>query len=580
MRVASLVGKLSVGTDYLRCVPASKMDQATPSLLDPRVPHNIGDWFVTKIVDRLLDYEELVLIGKDAGDAEWEYVNSECDVLILKGGNYIQANWLAKEFGLDLFKKIRIPIVLFGVGLQAPLGGTVEFEREEAEILRYIHERCACSSVRGDSTAEALGRLGITNAVVTGCPTIYWSRKPHLQVRQPDERSAGFTYRQGLYSSDGAVYRAQFKAIETVRNAFGSVRVLLQGEEVALQHYLQARRWGAEFKTRVAPIPGLALQRIERRAQDAGQLRAEIHRALDPFSSPAFVDWFMNNTFFSYDIAEYLAEYQAHGMVIGCRLHSNLLALAHETPTYYLTYDQRTQELVELFAVPHSPLLDFDEGVDLFSQDWGAFERKYAHYYREMLRFLEANNLAHRLAQPAANAAPGGDPALLCLIERQSRQLDALTAQVERLADRDEPAQRALPQLRDELAELRRAVLVERVQRATRRVVPPDATVVVVSRGDDELVELGDRQGWHFPRTAEGWYAGHHPGDSAEVIAHLEALRDEGGQFLLLPSTAFWWLEYYEGFRQHLDAHYQRVWDDAHCVIYRLAAEPRAARAS
>ena len=68
--------------------------------------------------------------------------------------------------------------------------------------------------------------------------------------------------------------------------------------------------------------------------------------------------------------------------------------------------------------------------------------------------------------------------------------------------------------------------LVERIREVVDRELPPDATVLVVSNGDDELLELGaSRRGWHFPQIEDGTYAGHHPGDSAEAIAHLEALR-------------------------------------------------------
>jgi polysaccharide pyruvyl transferase WcaK-like protein len=374
------------------------MDQASPPLLDPKYPHNIGDWFVTKIVDRVLDYDELILIKPDATGKEWAYINQECDVLVLKGGNYIQPNWLTQQFGLDLFRKIKIPIVLFGAGLQATCSETIAFEREEVAILKYIHDSCTCSSVRGERTAEALEQIGITNVVVTGCPSIFWSRKPRLSVRAAHDRSAGFSFRQWLYSTDPDMYKAQFRAIEMVRDKFGSVRVFLQGEEVHLQHYLEARQWGAEFQASIVRVPDMNLQKLVRAPLDPAELRTEIHERLDKFSRPVFIDWFMNNTFFSYDISEYISEYQSKGMVIGCRLHSNLLSLAHETPVFYLTYDQRTQEVVDLFDIPGCRLTDFNDEIDLFNQDWRPFENKYEFYYQEMRRFLQLNNLKHRLS--------------------------------------------------------------------------------------------------------------------------------------------------------------------------------------
>jgi GT2 family glycosyltransferase len=112
--------------------------------------------------------------------------------------------------------------------------------------------------------------------------------------------------------------------------------------------------------------------------------------------------------------------------------------------------------------------------------------------------------------------------------------------------------------------------LMARVREAARRVVPAGATVAVVSRGDDRLLDLGGRGAWHFPRDDRGVYAGYHPADSAAAVNHLEALRAKGAQFLLLPSTAFWWLEHYGAFRRHLDERYSRVWSDGDCVVYRL----------
>lgn len=98
--------------------------------------------------------------------------------------------------------------------------------------------------------------------------------------------------------------------------------------------------------------------------------------------------------------------------------------------------------------------------------------------------------------------------------------------------------------------------LVFRIRKAVADLLPPDATVLVVSKGDPELIKLGGRQAWHFPRTENGMYSGCYPADSDAAIAHLEELRSKGASHLIFPSTAFWWLDFYEGFRQHLEAHY------------------------
>jgi glycosyltransferase involved in cell wall biosynthesis/SAM-dependent methyltransferase len=112
--------------------------------------------------------------------------------------------------------------------------------------------------------------------------------------------------------------------------------------------------------------------------------------------------------------------------------------------------------------------------------------------------------------------------------------------------------------------------LTDAVREAVRGGTPDGATVLVVSKGDDELLRLGGRRAWHFPRDPDGRYAGHHPADSGEAIAQLEGLRAKGAGYLVLPATARWWLDHYADFRAHLDRRYRRAHDDESCVIYEL----------
>jgi hypothetical protein len=113
--------------------------------------------------------------------------------------------------------------------------------------------------------------------------------------------------------------------------------------------------------------------------------------------------------------------------------------------------------------------------------------------------------------------------------------------------------------------------LVRRIRAEVAHVVPPEATVVVVSKGDEALLRLPVRQAWHFPQSEDGRYAGHYPADSAAAIAHLEELRAQGGQYLLLPQPAFWWLEHYPEFAQHLTDHYRVVVrQEQICLLYAL----------
>jgi GT2 family glycosyltransferase/glycosyltransferase involved in cell wall biosynthesis len=99
--------------------------------------------------------------------------------------------------------------------------------------------------------------------------------------------------------------------------------------------------------------------------------------------------------------------------------------------------------------------------------------------------------------------------------------------------------------------------LCGQVRELAQKVLPLGATVLVVSKGDSSLLEISGCTGWHFPQNERGTYAGYYPADSAAAIAHLEALRAKGAQYLLVPRTAFWWFSHYAALREHLEAHYR-----------------------
>ena len=94
--------------------------------------------------------------------------------------------------------------------------------------------------------------------------------------------------------------------------------------------------------------------------------------------------------------------------------------------------------------------------------------------------------------------------------------------------------------------------LVQRLQAAVEAAIPVGSIVLVVSKGDPALLSLGQRTAWHFPRAADGQYAGHHPSDSNDAIWRLDFQRGLGARYLVIPSTSAWWFEHYPEFIAHV----------------------------
>jgi hypothetical protein len=116
----------------------------------------------------------------------------------------------------------------------------------------------------------------------------------------------------------------------------------------------------------------------------------------------------------------------------------------------------------------------------------------------------------------------------------------------------------------------------ERLREAVKAAVPSGSTVLVISRGDESLLRLNGRRALHFPQARDGGWAGHHPADSEEAIGHLETLREDGAEYLAVPSTYRWWLDHYAGLRRHLESRHEPVLSDEQGVaIYRLQGASR-----
>ncbi len=118
--------------------------------------------------------------------------------------------------------------------------------------------------------------------------------------------------------------------------------------------------------------------------------------------------------------------------------------------------------------------------------------------------------------------------------------------------------------------------IAERIRALAEENLPAGADVLVVSRGDDALLQLGGRTARHFPPSEGGTWAGHNPADSDEAVAALEEMRGAGAQYLVMPNTTLWWLDHYTGFRAHLESSCTEIArEEESGVIFALNGHPR-----
>jgi len=146
----------------------------------------------------------------------------------------------------------------------------------------------------------------------------------------------------------------------------------------------------------------------------------------------------------------------------------------------------------------------------------------------------------------------------------------------QKLLDRIETLETALYELRLQQLPAQRGgadylKMIRHLRQTVRQHLPAEASVIVVSKGDDELLQLHGRRGEHFPQNSRGGYAGFYPSGSLSAIAQLESLRYRGADYLLFPATALWWREKYPEFYRHLERRYRLVVEDREaCAIFSL----------
>jgi hypothetical protein len=97
------------------------------------------------------------------------------------------------------------------------------------------------------------------------------------------------------------------------------------------------------------------------------------------------------------DIERFVA---ARDLVLGYRLHGNLLAIANGVPSVYFTYDSRTVEFAETLSIPSFDV--FGDQPFRLEEFWEQsrferFNRAYYARYRDMRLFLDENGIAHKM---------------------------------------------------------------------------------------------------------------------------------------------------------------------------------------
>lgn len=351
--------------------------------------HNIGDSIVFDSSLKLLRYSELCGMNiRTPTDREIDSYNAEYDYAFLRGSNYLHPamDW---ENAPATLEKLRIPIIAFGIGAQAPSRGPLVLNEATRRVLAIIAERSASLGVRGAYTADVLWSIGIRNARIIGCPTMFRNNDPNLRVDLPSlesVRDVAYTMRREV----SATYARDINRYLTLQRA----TILDLAQRFNLDVFAQ----GEPEEKNVLWGDTEQRQRAIAKLRTVNWLRGEG----DPMER-----LYAKNLFYSDSVAEYEQKVRSKQLVLGYRLHGNLLALANRVPSIYFTYDSRTSEFAETLQIPSFGVFS-DRAFrleDFWDQElFERFNRAYFQRYRDTRLFLDENGIDHRMVDEAAVA--------------------------------------------------------------------------------------------------------------------------------------------------------------------------------
>ena len=105
--------------------------------------------------------------------------------------------------------------------------------------------------------------------------------------------------------------------------------------------------------------------------------------------------------------------------------------------------------------------------------------------------------------------------------------------------------------------------------------LPDEDVVLVLSEGDDELLDLG-RPAWHFPHDDSGRHLPLAAEGDHRAVSRLRALSGRGTRHLVVPASAFWTLSRRPALAAYLEQECRRLaLRERICAVYELRTDSR-----
>jgi len=300
---------------------------------------NRGDWAIkksiTEAIQERIDVPFAFMSVKNDELSEQrieKQLNIDCSALMIAGSglytNYPKSsNWYF-PCKTELFEKIKVPIMLIGIGNNQNLKGNVlntELKEETKQSIKLINDLAVISTVRDQRTYDLLFSLGITKHKPMLDPANFLRVRPVPKKRKVAIQIAQHAPILGRF--DGTTERRTYNV-----NSFAKIA-----------SYLIEKNYEVIFIAHDALEHSLIV--------DLQKLNSKIQG--------------LNTD----DLDAMLKTYAECSFSIGVKMHSNIMSFASGTPSIQLYYDQKQIEYLKM--------LDIEElGINIFEDYYNELKDK------------------------------------------------------------------------------------------------------------------------------------------------------------------------------------------------------------
>lgn len=304
------------------------------------------------------------------------------DMIILSLANMISSSYKLSEEFISSLEKIKTPICIFSIGIQANKMedlATFNLNKDILRILNLSKRSGTTIGLRGEITENYLKKFEINNTQVIGCPSLFYQKTiPIKNSNEPEKILVSGSFNGNWRDSLFNLYKFGYE--NSAYNLIQSEsRILFDKYKISEE---ELRSWSIDEK------------RIEYLLNKGYDYSYYCHKDIDVKS---LSEWFINKSVYYNNFDEWIESMSNVEMHVGVRFHGSVMSTLAGVPTMLLTGDLRVKEFVDFHKLPNMDLFEFNQNLtkkDIYDLiDYSDYKKNYDELKLNYINFLKKNGI-------------------------------------------------------------------------------------------------------------------------------------------------------------------------------------------